>query len=1076
MRGNILLGRCCLSLVFCIGFLFGNSVLAQSTARLTGTVTDSSGAVLPNAAVLCSNFATGIGYSATSDAGGVFRFPDLPVGTYNLTISHAGFTTFNQTGIVLVTGHDVDIPVKLSVGGTTQTVEVGGANQGIQPTSSVVQTSIESKSMQDLPLNGRNALQLVFLVPGAISQNDNPSFQTANTRIAVNGNRGTDNGYQLDGVNYIDEQYQTAPILPSPDAIQEFTAKTSNFSASQSGAGADIQFTTKSGTNQFHGALFEYLRNNYFDARNYFATKVTPFKRNQYGGAFGGPIFRNKTFFFGSYQGTRTVGGASPSVAQVPTALMRTGDFSQSGNIIIDPLTGAPFPGNQIPQRRFDPVMGKLASLYPLPNQANGTYISNPRTDQNDDQVLARIDHQLTSKDHLTARFFYDDFSFQEQTSALPSFYGADKFLNRNALLSDTHTFSSNLLLIAAFGYTNAGRVRSAVFPITPQEAGVNVPLATAGAPPQTSITVSTYASLLSGTPIVISPKSYDYRIHFTWSHGAHLIQGGLDVIRNDEYAFDRSFQSGSWTFNGSRTASTSVPKSGNSYADILLGLPFTFTQHGTEPQNISETKMQPWFEDDWKVLPRLTLNLGVRYEPWLPAIDHQAPQIGFLPGIQSVVAPNAPPGLVFSGDAGLPHSIFARDMNNVAPRIGFAYDVNGDARTVIRGAYGVFFRPSPLNLQRFSSNTAAFRSLATSISNPPSFADPYANTPGGSPFPWVAPTVQDLKTYTFRKPVTTSALIPRARTSYVQEWNLVVERQMTSNMAVSASYIGNHMVKGMDSTEGNPATYIPGQSTQANVDSRRPYKGLASLQILSPFSFSNYNALQLAVNRHTEKGLTLIGNYTWSKCMDNDSNTTGGIGVINKFDLNANYARCDFDISQLANISVVYDLPAVTSFHGFADKALNHWQLTTIMTLNGGGSFSVSSGQANSLTGPTTNSGTLDLADRVPGVSVARPAGVSGLQEYFNTAAFKPNALGTFGDSGRNSMDGPGSFGWDLGVLKTVPVTERIRVTLRGEAFNVLNHTNFSTPVATYTNSNFGKTISAGAPRVIQVALRLAF
>lgn len=1055
------------------------SASAQSLASLSGLITDPSGASIPDTHVVCRNAATGLTYSATSNETGVYRFADLPVGTYDLSLDHEGFGAASVNGIVLATGQSVDVPVRLTLGQTSLSIQVTDVSQELQPTSSEVQTTLESKSMEDLPLNGRNPLQLLLLAPGAISTGGT-NWQSANLQVAVNGNRGTDNGYLLDGVSYIDPHYGTAPVLPSPDALQEFTEKTSNFGAAETGAGANVQFTTRSGTNHIHGAIFEYVRNNDFDSKNYFSTSATPFKRNQFGGAVGGPIFRDKTFFLGSYQGTRTVGGANPSVANVPVATYLAGNFSGSANTIVDPQTGLPFLNNMIPSTRFDPAMVKVLDLYPAANQSNGTYNSLPRTNLNDDQFLARIDHQLTAKDHLMLRYFYDTYSFQEQTSALPNPYGNDKFLNRNALISDTHIFTPNLLLVANFGYTNVGRQRSAAgMPFTAQSLpGMNAPVATvdAVAAAQLDISISGYAGFVSGTPITLTPKTYEYRAHVTWEHGRHMIQFGLDAIRYDEYAWDRSNQAGTWSFDGTRTASTAIKNSGNAIADALLGLPVTFTQHGTEAQNMYETEIQPWLQDDWKVLPRLMLNLGIRYAPWLPAVDRLAPQVGFEPGVQSATAPNAPLGLLFSGDNGLPHSIFGRNMDNFAPRVGFAYDVNGNGTTVVRGAFGIFYRPMPLNMQRFSGNTAAFRSLATSVSDPQSFENPYA-TAGGSPFPWTPVTLAGLKTYVFNEPVTTSALIPHSGTSYVQEWNLTAERQVIRNMGVSVAYVGNHMVKGMDSTEANPAVYVPGASTEANVNSRRAYKGLASIQSVRDFQFSNYNGLQFTLTKHSEKGLTLISNYSWSKCLDNDSQTTGTVSIINKFNVNADYAPCDFNLGQIANISLVYDLPLVPQFHGIADKVLNHWQLTTITVLHSGNFFSISSGVDNSLTGPTTNSSTNDLADRVLGVSLARPAGVSRRLEYFNTAAFQENALGTFGNSGRNSMVGPGMWSSDVGLLKSFPVTEKLNLTLRAEAFNAPNHTNFSTPGSTFTStSSFGKIQSAGSPRVIQLSGRVTF
>jgi hypothetical protein len=992
-------------------------------------------------------------------------------------VSAAGFTSMTRSAISLVTGHSVDLPIHLEVGQATQTVEVTGGQQEVQPTSSELQTSIESRSMRELPLNGRNPLQLVYLTPGAVNtsgQNGGSgNFQSANGQIAVNGNRGTDNSYQLDGVSYNDVHFNTAPVLPNPDALQEFTVKSSNFNASETGAGASVQFSTRSGTNDFHGSLFEFLRNDDLDARNFFASTVTPFKRNQFGATFGGPILRDKTFFFASYQGTRVVGGANPSIATPPPAAYRTGNFA-GGPTIIDPQTGQPFPANQIPSFRFDPIAVKLLALIPLPNQPNGTFTAQPRSNQNDDQFSMRVDHNLTSKDHLTARYFYDNFSFQEATSPFPNFYGTDTFVNQNILVSDTHTFDPNFLMVASFGYTRVPRTRSANLPVTMQDLGAQIPLASPEVPPQISVTISSYASLVSGTPIQIQPDTFEWRARFTWNRGKHLVQFGMDVIRNHEYALDQSRESGTWSFDGSRTASAAVKGSGDPLADLLLGLPLLFSEHGASPQNIVETKWQPWIQDDWRILPRLTLNLGLRWEPWLPATDSLAPQVGFLPGVQSIVAPNAPVGLIFSGDPGIRHSILPADWNNLAPRAGFAWDVKGNAKTVVRGAYGIFYRPAPLNLQRFSGNIATFRGITTNISNPPSIANPYAGFPGGAPYPFTPPSASDLKTYPFQRPVATAALDPTTRTSYTQEWNLTIERQLTKSIGASLAYVGNHMLKGLSSTEGNPGIYQPG-ATASNVDSRRIYKGIGSLQMVSPFEFANYNALQATVTEHMANGLTLLGNYVYSKCMDNNSGTFGGVSVINKLDPSKDYARCDFDATHAVSASIVYDLPKIGSFHGLAARLVSDWSLTTIFTAHTGFPFSAFSGRDNGLSGPTTNSGTNDLADMTTPNS-SRPEGADPLVQWFNIAAYVPNAVGTFGNSGRNSLTAPGAWNWDFGLVKPIPIREQLRMDFRFEAFNLLNHANFGTPVNTLTNRNFGRILSAGSPRVIQLALRLAF
>jgi hypothetical protein len=1062
-----------------VGMLMAAGLLGQSNALLTGTVVDPSGALVAAARVICRNTKTGVTIARETNAEGLFRFPDLPIGEYELTVNASGFEPLTRRGLILLTGYSVDLHLQLTVGTARQTVEVDAALSTVQPTSSEVQTSIDSRSMRELPLNGRNPLQLVTLTAGSIDAGNGGSFQAANNQIAVNGNRATDNTFELDGVSYTDVHFGSAPILPNPDALEEFTVKSSNFAASQSGAGASVQFSTRSGTNQFHGSAFEFLRNNDLDARNFFASTVTVFKRNQFGGAFGGPIFKDKTFFFGSYQGTRVVGGANPAIMTLPTNPLRQGDFSSLGKSIVDPQTGQPFPGNVIPSGRIDPIAQKLLPYIPVPGQASGVALvpTKPHSDQNDDQVSVRGDHNFSSKDHLTVRYFYDKFNFQQASSPLPDFLGIITYTNQSLMVSETHTFSPTLLFVGSFGRTVVPRLEDGgTVPVTMQQLGANVPPAVPNIPNQIQVGINGYSAPNSGALVDIRPSTYEYRGRFTWVHGRHILQFGADVLRNREYALSPAQGQGVWTYDGSRSSSAAIRNSGDAFADFLLGLPFTFKQQGAAPQDITETHWQPWMSDDWKVLPRLTLNVGLRWEPWFPAVDSVAPQVGFISGVQSKVAPNAPTGLVFSGDPGLPHSIFHKDWNNLAPRFGFAWDVAGNSRTVVRGAYGIFYRPVGLNIQRFSSNTAAFRNLVITISNPPSTANPYVGYPGGDPFPaWVpATSLEALGQYQFQRPVGSSGIDPNTVTSYTQSWNFLIERQMFSNMAVSLAYVGNHMVKGTSSTEGNPGLFGPG-ATAANVNARRPYAGIASLQMVTDFEHSTYEGAQLTVTRRMARGLNILGNYTWSKCMDNNTATTGGVSVINKLDPNKDTARCDFDITHLANVSLEYDLPQVRSFKGIADKVINHWRMNNILLIRSGSPFSVTSGRDNALSGPTNNSGTNDLADQISAQS-ARPAGINQLARWFNTAAYVQNAPGTFGDSGRNSLTAPGAWNWDFCLVKSVPVRESIQAAIRFEAFNLLNHTNFSTPASVLTSPSFGSITTALSPRVLQLALRVSF
>lgn len=573
---------------------------AQSTGTLTGTVVDPSGAVMAQVNVSCRNTQTGVASQAQTNQEGLFRFPDLPIGKYELIVTQPGFERLVRSGLEMLTGHTVDLTLQLQVGQSTQTVEVSGAAPIVQTTTSELQTTFTTRNTSELPLNGRNPLQLVVLTPGArISDVGTAGNQEENSGVTTNGLRPLDNNYELDGSLYLNREFDSAPALPNPDALQEFTVKASNYSAAESGAGATIQLSTKSGTNDFHGSAFEFLRNDKLDGRNFFARAVTPFKRNQFGGTFGGPIKRDKTFFFGSYQGTRVSGGANPTQATVPTAALRSGDFSGFSKTIIDPLTGKKFPGNIIPADRISPLSAKLLGYVPLPNAPNMQVTETPNSQVVDDQFIARIDHTLTRNDHLTGRYSFDEYDYNRLTSAFDTIYARNLFLDQNLVVSDTHSFTPALAFLGSFGYTRVSRTQVPTEPVTLQALGQNVPEAIANAHPELRVNVNGYFNLFSGGGIAATPQIFEYRGRFTWARGQHLLQFGMDIERDTMYSIDTSFASGTTTFNGSRTGLASVKSSGDAFADFLLGLPNDFSQGGRTAQNLYETKWQPWIQDD---------------------------------------------------------------------------------------------------------------------------------------------------------------------------------------------------------------------------------------------------------------------------------------------------------------------------------------------------------------------------------------------------------------------------------------------------------------------------------------------
>jgi Carboxypeptidase regulatory-like domain len=1059
------------------------SLRAQSTALLTGTVVDPTGGVIPGAQVVCRNTQTSLTYTDTTNAEGLFRFPSLPIGNYELVVTHEGFQKLTRSGLDLLNWQSADVRLQLSVGQMIQSVEVTGSAPLVQSTSSDLQTTVASRDMRELPLNGRNALQLVTLTPGTLTTGTGTEGnQQENPGVTSNGLRSVDNNFMMDGVSYVNADFNNAPNLPNPDALEEFTMKSSNFSAAYSGPGATMLLSTRSGGNQFHGSAFEFLRNDAMDSRNPFATKTTPYKRHQFGGTFGGPIQKDKTFIFGSYQGTRIVGAASPSLATVPTLAERTGDFSASGKTIYDPVTGLALAGDMV--TTFDPVDAKLLPLIPLPtpglaaNQAELT----PALPATDKQMDVRFDRVFGAKDHFTTRYYLDEFDYVRNTSPFPGINALNLFLDQNLLVSDTHTFSPNLLFVASFGYTRSARTQNPSAPVTVQSAGATLPEAIAGASSELRVNIQNYVNLFTGGPLIQDPSVLEYRGQFTWTHGKHLLQFGMQVDRERMYAADKSFASGQFTFDGSRTAGPTACKTcGDAFADFLLGLPNTFFQSARTPQVFRQTNWAPWVEDDWKVRPRLTLNLGLRWEPWLPAYDLLGPAAGFEAGVQSTVAPLAPPGIVFSGDPGVRRSIWPADWNNLAPRVGFAWDVQGNGKTVIRSAFGIFYNTIPLNMARTSNSASAFRSQSVSIGPPPpaSIDNPYATYPGGDPFPFTPPPNSALKTYKFLLPVNTSLLDPNAKTGYTEEWNFTAERQILPDLGVSLSYVGNHQVKVMATRQINPI--IPATGV-------RIYPSFSTTALATPWMFANYHALQLSVTKRMTHGLTVLANYTYSKCMDNDSSATigadagGGDAFNNKFNINDGYGPCDWDITHVANISLVYDMPRMSSLHGPGGKIVNGWEVTSIITAVSGSPFTVSSGKDNSGSGGPNSDTPNQIAP-----NAARPSGANPLLEWFNTAAFVPNPKGTFGNVGRNSLRGPGAWDVDFGLLKTTSITERLRAEFRIEAFNLLNHVNFGNPVSTLSSGNFGKiqtTVAQGLnnvgnlgnPRVMQLSLKLIF
>ncbi len=1040
------------------------SVFSQSIGRIGGTVVDPTEAVIPGALVACTNIQTGLKRVTQTNQDGIFVFPDLPIGNYALEITKQGFETQKRDSVSLLTGQDLNLRVALSIGNTSQSVEVSGGAPLIQIDSSSIQTSVAERQMQDLPLNGRNALQLTTLTPGTVLTNvGTESGQQDNTGLSVNGLRATQNNYQLDGTVYTNRFFDSVPTMPNPDALQEFTIQSSNYSAEHGGAGALVQLSTRSGSNEIHGTAFEFLRNTDLNARNFFNLKKPPFKLNQFGGTVGGPIKKNKTFFFFAAQDTQRRSAPSPISITTPSAAERQGDFSALPGSIVNPTTGQPFAGKIIPTSLFNPISVSIANaLLPLPN--SGTqYISSANQNLDDTQYLAKVDQVFSDKDRLSVRYFYDQDNFQRPFNAPNGFFAENLFRNQSITLNETHVFDPTL---TATFYASAGRFARTQIPEAPglktlQSFGQQVPLGTS-VPifPGIRANISGFVDVFSGGALRQDSTTFDYRAQAVKVWGAHSLNFGAGFERTRIDVNDYSYTPGDNTFNGQVT--------GSALTDFYLGYESQFFQDNGRTFYLREDRPSLYVQDDWKISRQFTLNLGLRWEPWLPPIDLNNSLTAFVPGAQSRIAPNAPRGLLYPGDAGIPESVFKQNWKDFAPRVGFAWNVGADRKTVVRAAYGIFYSfPEGLLYQRTDATQPT--DLYLSIPAPQSFTNPYLGYSGGTPFPRGHIEPSGFSSYQFLTPVSGGMLDPASRVGYTQNWNFTVERQLTGDTALSLAYVGNHALNIMGSRQFNPAIFGVG-ATVANENSRRLYPGLGAVELASSYVYEEFNSLQINLTKRATKSLTLLTNFTYGKTIDNTSSATeGNTGPPNPFNFASARGPADFDQEFRFVASAVYSLPRF-SFTGFRSVLFNDWQVNAITSLYSGLPFTVVSGTDRSRSGIGN-----DYADVIG--NPAAPAGVNQVQEYFNTAAFAQAVIGTFGDVGRNSLRGPAFFDVDAAIFKNFLFTERWRLQFRAEAFNVENRANFQNPNSTVSAGvTFGRITATSDPRVLQFALKLFF
>ncbi len=1051
-----------------------------SVSQISGTVKDPSGAILPGVEIKVVQTDTGVNRATVTDETGSYTLPNLAVGPYRFEASLPGFSTYVQTGIVLRVNSNPVINVVLQIGQVSQTLEVQADVAMVETHSTGVGQVIDQQRVVELPLNGRVATELIFLSGAATAApagdlNTNKNYPTVT--ISVAGGLATGMTYLMDGGTHNDPFNNLNLPMPFPDALQEFKAETSALPARYGHhAASAVNIVTKSGTNKFHGDLFEFVRNYKFNARNFFATERDSLKRNQFGGTLGGPIKANKLFFFGGYQGKIEKSNPGTTISYAPTAAMRAGDFtgfaSPACNGGRQITLAAPFVNNQLTPSNISPQALNFLKYVPTPADPCGRLQYGILANNNEHQAIGKMDYSFTEKHSLFGRYFFADYASPNpfdgvnvlEMSRVGQFNRAHSFV-----LGDTYLLSANTILSthATVNRTRNNRVVDPYF--SPADLGIQVYSLLKGFT-GVSVTGNGFAIGAGATnPGYFNSTNYQLAEDVDLIRGAHQLALGVNFIHNNINTSNNRPTNGQFTFNGQVT--------GLPLADFMAGiLSGGFVQGNPIFDNQRQNYIGLYLQDSWKLTRRLTLNSGVRWEPYLPMqhpfgwVSH-FDQPAFVAGIRSAVYKNAPVGLTFPGDADYPgkSTTFAHKAQ-VAPRAGLVFDPNGDGKMTVRASYGIFYDAPHLFFNTRFANNPPWGAQIT-LSNPAGgLANPYQTYPGGNPFPGLAKISAD--SFFPLAGVYVNAPLD-IKPTYLQQWNLSVQRQV-GEWLFSASYLGNKSTHLWTGREVNPAVYSA-TATLSNTNQRRvlylvnPAEGqyYGTIGQIDDGGTSSYNGMLLAAQRRLANNFSLLANYTLSHCISDPATTEiTGPTYVNPNNRRADRANCDSDRRHLVNVSFVASTPQ------FANGALrliaSNWQLSGIVRQQSGNYSTVTTGADNALTGIGNQRGVQLLANPYdPNRTV---------DHYLNRAAFASPAPGTYSPLGAFTILNPSSLQIDTGLSRTFRVLEGQNIQFRWEVFNVPNRLNANAPVTALNNANFGKILSAQDPRIMQFALKYVF
>ncbi len=1068
----------------------------MNTAAITGSVKDQLGGAITGASITAELADTGQKFNAVTNEAGEYLLPRLPVGAYSL---HVNAVNFKQSVISRVEAHVGEVlrrDFMLQIGDASEVVLVEAADSPLQ--SEQIGDVVQNRQVMALPLKGRQFLDLAMLSEGVVRPpggTRGDALQQAGNLVNVLGQRSGHNLYLIDGVSVTDEHFNNMVVAPSVDSIEEFNIqKTSYLPEFGSKSGAMINVVTKSGTNAFHGSLFEFLRNSVFDAKNFFdsgTAPIPPFRQNQFGGSFGGPIVKNRTFFFLSYEG-QLVRKSLTQTFSVPTAAMRRGDFNGLATIY-DPSTTSssgqrqPFAGNQLTS--IDPAAAAMLAEIPLPNLSGVGQNLRATEGQriNENQYSARLDHQLTDKDNLFARAsLFDAREFDPfgssvlQETLLPGFGRNLSTHSINGVGGWTHVFGPNILNEARFGaLTVVGGQGSpnqgTNFAAQNGIQGVNPN------PLDTGYSQFAFGGLFTtmGDPNLFTYRNnrdFEFYDNVTLHRGTHTIKAGVYATTYNLQAVNPSNARGVFTYSPRFTSSAAGLADGNAFADFLLGDPTT-AQVGIGRGAIdgNTTWWQFFAQDSWQVTPRFKLDYGLRYEynsnmtdsaNNISAIDPSVAGgrvviasngAGTVSPAASALLPLLPIPYVTSAAAGWNNSLLTTAPVRLAPRFGFAWSPF-DTRTVVRGSYGIY------------PNQAAYSIVTNLAQNLPFFVTKTVSSSATAPMPTF--TTQNALVTTALGTVGGNNLNHQFRVEYNEVWNASVEREFSGGVMLSAAYIGSHTVHADSSTVLNVPMPGPGA-----IAARRPIPQLSQFNTIRWDGWSTYNALTIAAKRRFRNGLMFDANWTLSHSIDDASDPGATLNEANLpqnvYDTMSEKASSSFDHRQRLVLTAIYQIPTFRAGSGQFSRAmhaaLSQWQVGGYFTAQSGAPFTVniSTDQANIGAGPAQR----------PNVTGNPNGGPQTPQQWFNTSVFSLPTLYTFGNLPRNALIGPGLQEFDVSLQKEFGlIRESMRLQFRAEAYNLFNHPNFNIPNRTAFTPNFGTISSAQDPRQMQFALKFIF